>query len=176
MARSFAEKGAEVEAAMTVIDELNSEIATLKQRLAEARDQLSRNGPDERTGFLARFRAAKALLDSDDPRELRDARIRLSQEFHRLIAGIVLHPAKQRSADRYVTVHLKPDADGIRTSYALSPQTLVGIHFALPDGKTGFIGPSVLHQIPSKIRVPDGADDLSKAELVRRSLVNRSRN
>ena len=27
----------------------------------------------------------------------------------------------------------------IRTSYAVSLQTLVGIHFALPDGKSGFI-------------------------------------
>jgi hypothetical protein len=43
-------------------------------------------------------------------KEQRDSRIRLSQEFHRLIAGIVLHPAKQRSAGRYVTVHLKADA------------------------------------------------------------------
>jgi hypothetical protein len=174
MVRSFAGKtGAQAEAAMAVMDELNGEIAALKQRLAEAQEQLSRSGPDERTGFLARFRAAKGLLGSDDPQEIRDSRIRLSQEFHRLIAGIVLHPAKQRSADRYVSVHLKPDADGIRTSYALSLQTLAGIHFALPDGKTGFIGPSVLHQIPSHVRVPHGADDLGKTGLVRRSLISR---
>jgi DNA invertase Pin-like site-specific DNA recombinase len=174
MVRSFAGKtGAQAEAAMTVMDELNADIARLKQRLAEARDQLSRNGPDERTGFLARFRAAKGLLCSDDPQELHDSRIRLSQEFHRLIECIILHPAKQRSADRYVTVHLKPDADGIRTSYALSPQTLVGIHQGLPDSRTVFIGPSLLHQIPSNIRVPKDADDLSKAGLVRQSLVSR---
>src|SRR6516165_1007324 len=171
MVRSFTGKtGAQAEAAMTVMDELNAEITLLKQRLAHAREQLSRSGPDERTGFLARFKAAKALLDSDDPQEQRDSRIRLSQEFHRLIEAIVLHPAKQRSADRYVTVHLKPDADGVRTSYAFSPQTLVGIHFALSDGKTGFIGPSVLHQIPAKIQNCNEVDDLSKIDLVRRSL------
>ena len=51
---------------MTVMDELNADITLLKRCLAEARDQLSRSGPDERTGFLARFKAAKALLGSDD--------------------------------------------------------------------------------------------------------------
>jgi len=159
---------------MTVMDELNADITLLKRCLAEARDQLSRSGPDERTGFLARFKAAKALLGSDDLQELRDSRIRLSQEFHRLIAGIVLHPTKQRSADRRVTVHLKPDADGIKTSYVLSPQTLVGIHFACR-----MVRP-VSSALPSCIRsrrtfgFHTGPTISAKSELVRRSLINRS--
>ena len=146
MVRSFTGKtGAQAEAAMLVMDELNADIDRLKQRLSEAREQLARSGPDERKGFLARFKPARALLGSDDPQAVHGARIRLSQEFHRLIAGIVLHPAKQRSPDRYVSVHLKLDADGVQTSYAFSPETLMAIHFTLAEGRTGMIGPSVLH-------------------------------
>jgi len=40
----------------------------------------------------------------------------VSTEFHRLIQGIVLHPAKYRSPERYVSVHIKPDATDIRPS------------------------------------------------------------
>jgi DNA invertase Pin-like site-specific DNA recombinase len=171
MVRDYASKaGAQAKAAMVVQDELNANIARLKQRLVEARDQLSRSGPDERKGFLARFKAARALLDSDNPQEQRDSRIRLSQEFHRLIEGIVLHPAKQRSPNRFVTVHLKPDADGLRCTYAFSPQTVVGIHGQLPDGRTALIGPSVLRQMPSIMRFSDDDDGLSKAELIARSV------
>jgi hypothetical protein len=111
------------------------------------------------------------LLNSEDPQCRRDARIRLSQEFHRLIAGIVQHRAQQRSPDRYASVHLKLDADGVQTSYAFSPQTLMAIHFTLPDGRTGMIGPSILHHLPSVMRAADDTDDdMTKAELVRRAI------
>jgi hypothetical protein len=172
MVRDYAGKtGAQAEAAMAVQDELNADIARLKSRLDEAREQLGRDGPAERKGWLARVKAERALLESDDPKIRRDARVRISQEFHRLIQGFILHPGKQRDPARFVTVHLTPDAKGTRMSYVYTPETLVGMHFILSDGQTGLIGPSVLNQIPGMIEVPDNADDLSHSELVKRSRV-----
>jgi Recombinase len=162
MVRDYASKtGAQAQAAMTVQDELNADITRLKQRLVEARDKLGHNGPDEREGFFARLDAARALLNSDDPRERRDSRIRLSQDFHRLIEGIVLHPAKTRSPDRFVTVHLKPDSHGLRLIYAFSPQTVAGINGQTLDGR---------RQMPCIFQASDDDGDLSKTKLVARAL------
>jgi hypothetical protein len=148
MVRDYVGKiGMQAEAAMTVQDELNSEIAILTTRLADAREQITVAPYAEKKNFLTRFWAARDLLDSENDRERHDARIRLREELRRIIQGIILHPGKQRDPNRFVTVHLKPDVDGNRITYTFSPETLVGIHAALPDGRTALVGPSVLAQI-----------------------------
>jgi DNA invertase Pin-like site-specific DNA recombinase len=124
MVRDYAGKiGRQAAAAMAVQDELNADIERLGKDLAEAREQVGRDPKEEQRGFLARFNAAKALIESDDPNESRTGRVRLATEFSRLLQGIMLHPAKYRDPVRCVTVHLKPDANGCITTYALIPQT-----------------------------------------------------
>jgi DNA invertase Pin-like site-specific DNA recombinase len=171
MIRDYVGKsGPQAEAAMAVQDELNEDIKRLERGLAEAREQVGRDAKEERKGFLARFWAAKKLIESDDPKESRNGRVRLATEFNRLIQGIVLHPAEYRSPTRVVSVHLKPDVDGYKIVYAFIPQTLVGLRVMAPNGTTAFLPPSVLSRIRSSIEHPENADDLTLSELRKRSL------
>jgi DNA invertase Pin-like site-specific DNA recombinase len=159
--------GAQAEAAMTVQDGLNEDINRLEIGLAEAREKIGGDAKEERKGFLRRFYAAKKLIESDDPKESRNGRVRLATEFNRLIGGIFL--AECRIPTRLVTVHLKPSVDGYKTAYVFNPQGLVAVHLTAPDGATTFLPPLMLSRIRSRVELPENAVDLTLSELLRRS-------
>jgi hypothetical protein len=92
----------------------------------------------------------------------------VSQQFHRIIEMVVLHPGKQRDPNRYISVLLKPDADGMIMSYVFAPRAMVGVHLLWPDGRTGFVDDTVLKEIPSVRDIPEEFDHLSHSELLER--------
>ena len=138
MAEFAGRSGAATHAAMKQVEDVGAEIGRHEIELIEAQQEARRTEPHERQAFRTRFNLAKARIGAADLNERIEGRAALVAEFRRLIEGVVLHP------NRSVTLHTKPDAPNNGTTYLINAEGLEGVHIRLADGRTGFIGSSLL--------------------------------
>lgn len=156
MVAAFADKSGPVrEAAMVQIDALGAEI---KDRESELVDGHRQGGLIETDGFLARFMASRAKMETGDLDERLLGRAVLASEFRRIIESVVLH------ANRSITLHMKPDASGCRTVYAISSDGFLGIHRSGPEERKTSAGQSVFHRVVKHRTRPEPAQVIYTAD------------
>ena len=113
MVAAFRHKeGPFLEVAMEEIDDFNSKIRRDEADLDKVQDEIRRLELGERTGLVARLRAAKAKIASSDLQERNAARRTLSAELKRMIEAVVLYDGERRK-----TVRMKPNRNGTWMEY-----------------------------------------------------------
>jgi hypothetical protein len=166
--------GVSLEAVLFALDDLTELVAALiSNRSAEAHriklserlasgftnraQELHRAKPADREAFLARFKAITASAEATETHERDLGRRALIAELRTLIEGVVLH------SNRTMTIHLKPNAAGCRVVCVVGRDGIQGIQLKMPEGTTGFIGPSVLGGLVAPVKsganTPTRADD-----------------
>jgi len=140
-----------LEAVLLAFDDLSELVIRLTRKsLPDGGSVIASDGSDseqadreqelvERSAFVTRFKAARAMIGSTDILVQHLARRTLVNEFRGLFEGVVLH------VDRIVTLHLKADIGGCHSVYAIGSDGLRGIQVKAADGRTGFIDPAVLN-------------------------------
>jgi DNA invertase Pin-like site-specific DNA recombinase len=123
------------------IERLGAEIEEAECQLIEARRQARMVEHFDQKGFFARWHEAMATIKSNDPEERYFARVKVAQEFRRIIEVVELH------ADRRVIVRTKRDRHRWQTEYVLSQETIESVRLILPNGHTEIIAMEVIYGV-----------------------------
>jgi hypothetical protein len=127
------------------------------RRFVDKEKELHLAKPADRQVFLARFKAITTSAEATDTQERDLGRRALIAELRTIIEGVVLHP------DRTMTIHLKPGAAGCGVVCVVGREGIQGIQLKMPEGTTGFIGPSILGGLVRPVKnganAPIRADD-----------------
>ena len=147
-----------LESVLFALDDLTELVAKLtSSRATEKQQEMHCDRFEDRKAFLVRFKAITASAEATDTQERDLGRRALIAELRTLIEGVVLHP------NRTMTIHLKPDAAGCRVVCVVGRDGIQGIQLKMPEGTTGFIGPSILGGLVRPVKngahTPIRADD-----------------
>jgi DNA invertase Pin-like site-specific DNA recombinase len=146
------------------IEKLGAEIEQAERQVIEARRHARMVEHADRKGFFARWNEAMATIESADAEERYLSRVKVAQEFRRIIDVVELHD------DRRVIVRTKPDRHRWQTEYVLSPQTIESVRVILPNANTAMVAVEVLNGVVLVHPDIPGCDRMSPEQLARQSV------